>query len=67
MRLRLPKMPKVTLQSGRELMAGAGAASFTYGAYLAWHPLGFLIAGLLLQGPFVLRTIVAVRTADRHR
>lgn len=67
MRLRLPKMPTVTLQSARELIAIAGGVSFTYGAYLAWHPLGFLTAGILLQAPFVLRTYIALHFAGRQR
>ena len=28
------------------MLAGAGA--FTFGLYLAWHPLGFIAGGLLL-------------------
>lgn len=65
--MQLPKMPKVTLQSARELIAIVGAASFTYGAYLAWHPLGFLTAGILLQAPFVLRTYIELRITGGRR
>ena len=30
-----------------DLGALAGGASFVYGAWLAWHPLGFMVGGIL--------------------
>jgi hypothetical protein len=32
-----------------DLAVLAGAALFSYGAWLAWHPLGFMVGGLLLS------------------
>lgn len=60
--MQLPKFPapKIDLQIGRELMAVAGAASFTYGVWLAWAPAGYMIGGLALMSPFVLRNFVNV-------
>lgn len=32
----------------REIMGFSGVAVFSYGAWLAWHPAGFMVGGTLL-------------------
>jgi hypothetical protein len=33
-----------------DALSVAGCGLFSYGAWLAWHPLGFLTGGVLLAG-----------------
>jgi hypothetical protein len=36
-----------------QLLVGTGAAVFVYGVWTAWHPGGFMVAGLVIAVPSI--------------
>ena len=46
--LRFAQVAKKAKELGFDLLVLVGAAVFAYGLWLAWHPLGFIVGGILL-------------------
>jgi hypothetical protein len=46
--LKLAKVQKKLRELAFDALVLTGAAIFAYGLWLAWHPLGFIVGGLML-------------------
>ncbi len=52
-----PRTRGLVVEASRDLMVLGGAACVSYGAWLAWRPAGFIVAGLFLLVPAVIGSL----------